>query len=552
MSQLKYILSLSACLMAFATYPLLAQDNPLSGKDSIVLENERIQDVMDSKKPFVKPPYQEIQEATKEDFQFNSRDFYVETDFDPAPPVIKPWPKEKKDPLKNNALSLGIGRFITPYAKLNLHSGPGNNLNVGLDFTHLSAHQDKIPLRKFRQDYGTVTVASIQRQFKVQALAYVYNTSYFPYADTVLANDEEAREDSLRIGFTRARLGANLSTNYDPNAQYEADAGVYLRYFAGNRGNAETNFDLLPKAAYFVTKEFKAGFEGELTLSGGRLGESEQTRFYLDATPYVAFDNGTVRLKAGFKYNAFRNSLDTSAFTNFGGLVELAAGINPDQFSFLVGYQTGMTNNSYYDLLFENPYLLQDVRIQPTIEKLNLYLGGKGNIGGTIDYSARIYYKRLANQLMFFTEPDGFYFDLVYDSLMTVAGTQLEVKFRPEDFLDLGATFNLNIYNTSTQVRYFHATPLRLDLYGVYRWEEKLTARGELIIFGPRTMSVDENEELVRQGIFPSINLAADYRITEGFSVFLKLNNLLGSNYQRWHNYPERRIDFLGGLTIAF
>ena len=42
---------------------LLAQaqdNNPLEGQDSLVLENERINDVVDSDKPFINPPYQEI------------------------------------------------------------------------------------------------------------------------------------------------------------------------------------------------------------------------------------------------------------------------------------------------------------------------------------------------------------------------------------------------------------------------------------------------------------------------------------------------------------
>ncbi|MDP5169345.1 MAG: TonB-dependent receptor [Bacteroidia bacterium] len=531
---------------------LFAQNDPLAGQDSIVLENERIEDVIESNKPFIKPPYQEIQQASRDDFQFNSADYYVETDFDPAPPVIKPWPKDKKEDIYNNSLSLGIGRFITPYAKLSLHNGRQGNMDLGLDFNHLSAHNDVIPLRKFRQDYGTLSLTSIQRDYNIGASAYVYNTSYFPYADTVLSNDEVAREDSLKIGFTRAQIGATLATNYKPDADYEADMGAYFRYFIGNRGNTESNIDLSPNAAYFITKEFKAGLESDLTFSNANLAEVKQTRFYLNATPYIGFDNGTVRIRGGVRYNFFRNSIDTASFSNFGGVIDLSAGVIPDKFAFLAGYSTGMTNYTYYDLIFTNPYLQRDVTIRPTIEKMNVYLGGKGNIGESVDYGAKIFYKRLENQLMYFTDSAGTYFDLVYDSLMTVTGTQVEVNFSPEDFLDIGATLNLNIYNTSTQLKYFHATPLRLDLYAVYRWNQKLTARGELLVFGARTTSLTSSGDPIKQGTFLDINLSGDYRVTDQFSIFLKVNNLLGSNYQRWHNYPERRIDFLGGLSIAF
>lgn len=552
MKRLAYIFPILLVLSSTSS-TLFSQNDPLAGQDSIVLENDRIEDVIDSNKPFVKPPYQKIEEADRSDFRFDSKDFYVETDFEPAPPKIKPWPKERAEALRNNVLSLGVGRYLTPYAQLNLHNGPAGNVDLGLDFTHLSAHQDEIPLRKFREDYGTVSLRSIQRDYTLGASAYVYNTTYFTYADTALLNDEVAREDSLRRGYTRAKVGATFETNFNPDAQFEADAGIDYRFIAGNGGNRENNLDLTPNAAYMITREFKVGFDGGLTLSTGQLDTVDQSRFYLDALPYVAFDNGTVRIKGGVRYNTFRNSLDSASVSNFGGIVELSAGIIPDQFAFLAGYRTGMKNNTYYDLLHENQYLQQSaVYISPTIEKLHVYLGGKGNIGGTVDYSARVFYKRMENQLMFFTEEFGSEFDLIYDSLMTVTGTQIEVNFSPEDFLDVGGTFNLNIYNTNEQVKYFHATPVRLDLYGIYRWDEKLTARADLNVFGPRTMSIDSNDELIKQGAFVGLNLSGDYRVTEGFSVFLNVNNLLANKYQRWHNYPERRIDFMGGVRIAF
>ncbi len=551
MKQFTYI-SFVTVLMAMCSPAVFAQNDPLGGKDSIILENDRIEDVIESNKPIVKPPYQEIEQAGREDFQFNSQEFYVETDFEPAPPIIKPWPKEKPEPLRNNTMALGIGRFLTPYGRLSLHNGRASNVDLGLDFTHLSAHRDAIPLRRFRRDYGTVSLTSIQDEYNIGASAYVFNTSYFTFADTIFRSDEVAREDSLRRRYTRGKIGAFFETNYDPDAQYEANAQADVRFLFGNGGNSETNFDLSPNGAYFITPEFKVGLQSDITISTGNLDTLDQSRVFLEATPFLAYDNGTVRIKGGVRYNLFRNSIDTSSVSNFGGIVELSAGLVPDQFSIIAGYRTGMQNYTYYDLLHENPYLKRGVIIRPTVEKMNIYLGGKGNIGGTVDYSVRLFYKRLENQMMYFAREFEYQFDVVYDSLMTNLGTQVEVNFSPEDFLDVGGTLNLNIYNTSTQEKYYHATPLRLDLYGIYRWEDQVSAKAEMNVFGPRAMSIDPGGTLIRLGPFIGINLSGDYRITEGFSVFLKVNNLLGSNYQRWHNYQERRLDFLAGIEVAF
>ena len=54
------------------TLQVSAQGDPLGGKDKLVLENERIEDVIDSDKPFLKIPYQEIKEGELSNISYES------------------------------------------------------------------------------------------------------------------------------------------------------------------------------------------------------------------------------------------------------------------------------------------------------------------------------------------------------------------------------------------------------------------------------------------------------------------------------------------------
>lgn len=550
---------LFCCLFLAMTTAIAQPGDPLGGKDTIVIENERIGDIIDSDKPFLKPPYQQLEKGTNEDIRYESRSFYVETDFTPPPPEIRSVEAQDEPPVTNNLLRLGIGRYVTPLAQLYVNNGPEKDLDYGLQFTHRSAHQDEIPLRRFREDYGTFQLSKIDRYLTAQGRVHLYNTQYFNYAgddSTRIPGDAATREDSLRMSFTRFDLGGRLFSNFDPDQQWSYDAGVNLRAYGDRRYNQEVHLDLTPSGAYHLNEDVQLGLRSQLTYVRGRIDSVGQNRFFVDLAPGLTFDNGTVKVHGGIRYNYFSNSVDSGGVFNLGPVIEASYMVQPDRFSIMAGYTVGMTHNHYYDMIFENRYLSPEVEIRPTTDKMHIYLGAEGNVNDQIDYAARLFYRRVQDQLIY-TTSDSLYFQAVYDSLMTHAGAHVELNYDLSGNIQAGAALSVNVYNTSNQdsltARFFHAAPVRLDLYGAYKWNNQLTARADLFVYGPTPMGLDgETGEVITRATFLDLNLSADYRITEAISVFLTVNNLFNSRYQRWLNYPERRIDFMGGLTVAF
>jgi outer membrane cobalamin receptor len=47
-------------------------------------------------------------------------------------------------------------------------------------------------------------------------------------------------------------------------------------------------------------------------------------------------------------------------------------------------------------------------------------------------------------------------------------------------------------------------------------------------------------------------NLNVEYRYTKRISAWVRLNNLLASNYQRWNMYPVQRFNAMLGATYSF
>ncbi|GAB4415081.1 MAG: TonB-dependent receptor [Bacteroidia bacterium] len=532
--------------------------DPLGGKDTIVLENERINDVIESEKPFIKPPYQTLEKGAQEGIRFESQSFYVETDFTPQPPNTRPVETIKEDRFNNNLLRLGIGRYVTPLAQLYLNNGKEGDIDYGLMFTHRSAHQDEIPLREFREDYGTLRFAKIDRYQTFSGTFDLYNTQYFFYAgdDTLrIPGEQQLRSDSLRMGYTNLSVRGRIQSNYVEDPEFTYDAGVDIRFLGDQLGNQEFHLDATPTGGYYVASNVLLGLRSQIAYVRGSLADVGQNRFFLDLHPGVTFDNGTVYVHGGIRYNYFRNSVDSSGVNNLGPMIEARYAVQPDQLVVMAGYTSGMVHNHYYDMRRENRYLGRAIDVKPTVEKMNIYLGAEGNITEQLDYAAKLYYRRTSNQLIY-RSVDSIYFQVVYDSLMTTTGGHIELNYDLDNNIRAGAALNINVYSTSNQdsltARYFHAAPLRLDFYGAYTWNDQLTAKAELFVFGPTPMGTDATGELIRRNPFLNLNVSADFRITKDISVFLTMNNVLNSRYERWLNYPERRFDVLGGLTVAF
>jgi outer membrane receptor protein involved in Fe transport len=51
---------------------------------------------------------------------------------------------------------------------------------------------------------------------------------------------------------------------------------------------------------------------------------------------------------------------------------------------------------------------------------------------------------------------------------------------------------------------------------------------------------------------FIDVNLNGGYHFNDKFSAFLRLNNILNTDYQRFANFNVQGFQFLGGITYKF
>jgi len=57
--------------------------------------------------------------------------------------------------------------------------------------------------------------------------------------------------------------------------------------------------------------------------------------------------------------------------------------------------------------------------------------------------------------------------------------------------------------------------------------------------------------ETVKMKNIADLNAEFTYLFSKQFSAFVKLNNIVGQNYQRYYNYPQMGLNFVAGINVS-
>ena len=498
-------------------------------------------------KPPIKTPARTVIKE-KQELDYKSIDAQAPTKYKlAATKAAIPPPKVVLPALYNNMVKVGYGRFGTPLGKLYLNTGRNDNLDAGLDFTHLSASNGQVDYAEFREDYGTGRVNYYVNDHAMGVKAYVNNTNYFYYADTILAEQPEAK-DSLRQTFTKVDATAYLKRNYDPEV-VNYDVKLRFRNFSDRYKNKDLHIGVTPDFGWKINENFGAGIAGNFTFSNSSFDSVSTSRVFVDFTPVASYELENLKLTAGLKVNSYSDS--NSVFGAFP-ILRAEYQVIPKKLQLFAGLKGEMKYNTYYDMVETNRYVTRSPDIRPTKEMLNIYAGGSAGLHKDFNLSAKFYYKKVENQLIYFAPENGTFFNTVYDSAFGETGADIALIYNRDDKIRAGIEGQFRSFKTSNIAYNFNMPATRVDFWASYNFAKKVLVTTEVYFFGGRTMSMDSAGAAITQNAMADINLYADYRFSERISVFLELNNILGNKYYRWHNYLERPLDVKAGLTLAF
>lgn len=552
---------------------LFAQNNgnPLAGQDSMILENERVVDILNSDKPTISLPVRTINTPDMEEITYNSQKFYYPIKLELPlfqPKAFQPNSRQKGDslPIYNNLLKVGLGQYLTPVVNLYMANGKDAEVNYALDFAHKSVHADRLKLRQFREDGGTLMIGKSKDDRAFSVRLHGYNTAYSQYATFVTPKEPyTAFKDSLKRGFTQADITLNMQQAASKKAPLSYDISLGSRNIIGEnpvgiaKGNRETQIFLDPNVGFLLNDNFSLGLLSQINYTNAALTldstiKGANNRFFVKGEPTLLFKKDDVfSAKAGLIAGFFSDAFEGNKYSrgNIAPVAEVFVGIIPSRLSITAGYRGNLTNNTYYSILEQCRFVNPNMEIRPTFEKGNAFVSVDGNINYKMDINVKGYYRTVKNQLMF-VAVDSSDIRVRYDD-MNVIGGAVNMNYNVSQSLMAGLSVAYNHYKTTQEKAYFGAPPLTIRLHA--NWgllDNKLNIKPVFFIYGKTPVALSASDAVINRNFMTDLALHADYKLSERFFAFADFNNLAFNNYFRYYLFPERRVNFSAGIGIIF
>ena len=266
--------------------------------------------------------------------------------------------------------------------------------------------------------------------------------------------------------------------------------------------------------------------------------------------PWIAFNWEIVTLQAGPKVAVNRFDEKPYFFPRVKLMVNITNTVVP-----YVGLDGYYESNHLLKIKGENPYLVDDLAVDPTIHKLIAYGGLRGRFLPKAAFNLYVKWQDVQNWHFYIADsanPMRNRFDVVYDdgSLLSMGG---EIGIHPSQKLGFILKGNYYQYTLDNLDHAWHRPEWDISLTTKGFFLDKVSLQADVYLLGPQFVPSADPLASAREldGLI-DINISGEYQINKSFSAFARVNNIISDDYYVWQNYPIQGLNFLLGGTWSF
>lgn len=432
---------------------------------------------------------------------------------------------------KKNYLDAQIGSFLTPKAELGLNFDIFDlNFFAKINFELSNGHLDKAGYSKI---------------------------------GLFIANDFIAPDKYWIFGGSRTRSILNIRNN---------NYNLYAFPQSTSRNLFDMNFSIISEGT-FEGFQFKTGGKAGIVQLSQDIGnafdnyiggfidiKNKFKEFYLGGD--ISLDLHSIRgdgvnffnLAGTFAYSIFEAKLGfqvgNSSQSNTRANILVEGKINyilNEDFSIKASISQEMQNNSYANMISFNPIISDSSVIDfETRRTLKGYVFYKPNIN--ILLSVGLFLGMNDNTPYFVSDSSGA-FIINYDAT-NLFGISSEGLWQITQVDNINYNIELSFKTLKSNSNIVpHHIPFKLSVGYGRNWTDFLSSNITLTYISKRYSNIENNKIL--DG-YLNINLNANYKFSNTFSIFAKIENLLNSDVRIWEGYKERGIFVSGGILWEF
>ncbi|MCS7085342.1 MAG: hypothetical protein RMM53_06130 [Bacteroidia bacterium] len=557
-----YLPIVSATVFYCAAVNAFAQSNPLKGRDTLVLENFRIEGLPDSYKQPAPFPEERLEPRKGEKIDVEAPDLPIRP---PVPALQYPlelMPKTQWEKLYNNYLRLGFGMYLSPLVDLFVQNGRNPKFDAGLNFRHRSSIAGHVPFARFGDNEIGARIAGYGGKHTAYLRTGFHHYAYNAYGDSIAVVEQDLQQ--LRERFIRTDLTAGVYRHF--NSKFVYGLETQLKLYNDRRANTEFHATFSPEVKFRLFDSLRVQLETFVTVSAIKqptFSRASLTQAFWDLTPALSYARKRMSFSAGLRLNAFaREKTRWAVYPT----LEIRAVLVPKHLDFVAGISGRSHYYTRYALIAVNSWLDERALVLSSRETYNIYANAGGAIEG-FSYRLSGFHRRVQGMPVFYSpDEDGVEFGLpmrqgrfqiLYENGFTETALALEAGYSLKERLRAGAKIEYSLYGLEDLKHYFNMPAFRAHAWCGGTLFKKLYLETQWYFYGPRPMGYfrptnESSPSLVVEPFVPDANLKIEYRFSDRFSVFAQGGNLIYRRYVRWRHYLERRIDVRAGLTLSF
>lgn len=575
-------------LICFVLLGLNAQEQP---KDTVKTEVVNVvtkynPKIADAKKIKKNPKIKLHQKNEKKKLEYTIISAPVASTFIPKSGTVKGIDIGIKERIYKNYIALGFGNYTTPYFETYLHHSTRFKNEFGFNAKYL-ASENNVKNSILNSNFSNLKAGAF----------YMQQVRYFDWK--VSLNSE--RKLYNWYGLPNITFSEPTTNAINPEQEYN--------YFEliGDFNFKDSYIDYGKISASYFTDRFKsseilAKFDSKLDFPLSYIGQNlnnisiETSVEFLKGsfennytdTNSIQYSTTTFSVYPAYKakiYNFQINtgvkiiaSLDSENDSNNILLMPnlfIQGPILRNYLNVYAGLAGDLHTNTFKNFSEENPYISPTLFITQTLEKSNFYAGLNGKINNSLSFNLKASSKTEEDKPLFLrnnSKSDGTNnvvngntlkgyeygnsFSIYYDDVKT-SSIFGEIEYDFSKNLTFSILGNYNVYTLENALDEWNLPTIEASFSAKYKTHKWFTTSNIFYVSERKDGLYNAQFPSSFKGIetlnsFVDVNLNGGYHFNDKFSAFLKLNNILNTEYQRFANYNTQGFQVLGGITYKF
>lgn len=465
--------------------------------------------------------------------------------------------------LYNGYARVGVGNALTPFAELYYNNLRSRKYAIGTHVKYFNMPE----VNKLKGSDLVEAKAQVygKRFWKSNTLTTELDYSlrdfnYYGYYNIQKLTNEELTSSDLKQQYNRFQVNADLSSTKQDSFNLRHEVKLNYSFITNQSNKQEHYINGFAKFSQFKNSEL---YQLDASLDYNAYDQlNENGILYL--RPSITSFGDRFRIKAGL--GVYMNASDANnASFHFYPVAEVNYNAIEDVLIPYAGIDGQIQRNNYNSFTEQNPFVSEFIRLVNSNQRYNVYLGLRGALSPKISFNLNGSRVSTEDAAFFAQLPDpdlliSHQFYVIYDDLVENK-LKAELSYHSEK-INVYLRGNYTQFETDEIEKAWHRPELTASLtteYNLYNklvfgidfiyWSQQYAPNYEVV---PNSNPIQTLAKVETLKAIYDVNLSLEYRYTKRLSAFVKFNNLMGLNYEKYKDYPVQGFNVWGGLTYSF